>query len=180
MRIAGNSEDWEAYYRFIEKGDYEGLLCYYKKQAATDPDDLHIQYYLGEAYILNGKCDEAIEFLAKLHKGNPQDQDFQHLILDALFALGKNETDFDWVMKPVILRLSRDMLDSCYESLRPKRKPYSIGELYTGFFAEGYVAFTEDELLHAILEDNRFIVENTQFHAEIRVARKSGIKKKIP
>jgi len=77
---------------------------------------------LGEAYVLNGEYEKTIEFLSHHHKKHPWNIDFQHVILDALFALGKNENDFDWVEKPVVLRMSDDILDACYHFLKPKRK----------------------------------------------------------
>jgi hypothetical protein len=38
-------------------------------------------------------------------------EDFKYLILDVFFGLGKNENDFDWIEKPVILRLSKEILN---------------------------------------------------------------------
>jgi hypothetical protein len=101
--------------------------------------------------------------------------DFQHVILDALFALGKNENDFDWTEKPVILRMSSDILDACYDFLKPKRKPRPVVELHIEFVMEGYLLFTEEDLFKALVQDQRFIVDNLDegpLFAEVRVLRK--------
>jgi hypothetical protein len=103
-----------------------------------------------------------------------------HVILDALYALGKTEDDFDWVQKPVILRMSTEIVDACYEFLRPKRKPRTINELYIPFVMKGYLLFTEDDLLKALLEDSRFVVEEADagLFAEARVTRKTRTRRK--
>ena len=86
--------------------------------------------------------------------------DFQHVILDALLALGKNENDFDWTGKPVILRMTSYILDACYQFLKPKRKPRSVVELHIEFVMEGYLLFTEKDLFKALVQEQRFIVDN--------------------
>jgi hypothetical protein len=95
--------------------------------------------------------------------------------LDALFALGKNENDFNWIEKPVVLRMSDDILDACYRFLKPKRKSRSVLEIHTHFITEGYLLFTEGDLFKALEEDERFVVEDVDrdvFHVQVRVARK--------
>jgi tetratricopeptide (TPR) repeat protein len=168
-------EAWEPLVEFREKKDYAGLAEYCKCRAERFPNDLYAQLYLGEAYVLNGEYEKAIEFLSHHHKKQPWNIDFQHVILDALFALGKNENDFSWVEKPVVLRMSGDILDACYRFPKPKRKSRSVLEIYTHFITEGYLLFTEDALFKALREDERFIVEDVDqdvFHAQVRVARK--------
>ena len=167
-------EEWEIEDEFREKKDYPGLVEYCKQRAERLPDDPYAQYYLGEAYVLNGEYEKAIDFLSEHHKRQPDNPDYHHVILDALYALGKTENDFEWVEKPVILRMSTEIVDACYEFLRSKRKPRSVNELYIRFVMEGYLLFTEEDLLKALLEDSRFVVENSnaELFAEIRVARK--------
>jgi hypothetical protein len=101
--------------------------------------------------------------------------DYQYVILDALYALGKNENDFDWIEKPVILRMSNDIVDACHEFLKPKRKPRSITEIYLEFVPKGYLLFMEEDLLNALLRDERFIIEypyGDSLYAEVSVVRK--------
>lgn len=167
-------EAWEQLVEFQEKEDYAGLVRYCKQRAERFPDDLYSQFYLGKAYVLNGEYEKAIEFLSQHHKKQPWNTDIQYVILDALLALGKNENDFDWTGKPVILRMSKDIIDACYEFLRPKRKPRSVLEIQTQFVTKGYLLFTEEDLFRALVKDDRFIVENPNrgtFSAQVRVAR---------
>jgi tetratricopeptide (TPR) repeat protein len=167
-------EAWEPLVEFHEKEDYAGLVRYCEQRAERFPDDLYSQFYLGKAYVLNSEYEKAIEFLSQHHKKQPWNTDIQYVILDALFALGKNENDFDWTEKPVILRMSKDIIDACYGFLKPKRKPRSVLEIHTNFVTKGYLLFTEDELFKALVEDERFIVEDVgrgAFSAQVRVAR---------
>jgi tetratricopeptide (TPR) repeat protein len=168
-------EAGEALVELREAEDYPGLVRYCKRRADRFPDDPYSQFYLGEAYVLNGEYEKAVEFLSKHHRKQPDNIDFQHVILDALFALGKTEDDFDWTEKPVILRMSDDILNICYEYLKPKRKPRSIIELYTEIVMKGYLLFTAEDLFKGLVQDQRFIVDNLDegpFFAEVRVARR--------
>jgi hypothetical protein len=91
------------------------------------------------SHILNGEYENAIDFMSDHHRKHPWIGDYQHVILDALFALDKDEGDFNWVEKPVVLRLSENILDACYEFLKPKRKPRSVADLYIEFVMKGYL-----------------------------------------
>jgi hypothetical protein len=65
-------------------------------------------------------------------------------------------------------------VDACYEFLKSKRKPRSVSELYTRFVMEGYLLFKEEDLLKALSEDSRFVVEDADAErfAKIRLAGK--------
>ena len=172
--VSDDFEEWEIEHEFREKKDYPGLVGYCKQRAGRLPDDPYAQYYLGEAYVLNGEYEKAIEFLSEHHKHQPDNPDYHHVILDALYALGKTEDDFDWVQRPVILRMSAEIVDATYEFLRSKRKPRSVNELYTRFVMEGYLLFTEEDMLKALSEESRFVVEDAEAgpFAKVRVAGK--------
>ena len=154
---------------FHDKEDYAGLVRYCRQRAERFPDDPYAQFYLGEAYVLNGEYEKAIEFLTQHHKKQPWNIDFQHVILDVLFALGKNENDFNWIDRPVVLRMSDGILDACYEFLKPKRKSRSVLEIHTNFVTKGYLLFTEDELFKALVEDERL---SLKMLAEVRFLHK--------
>ena len=172
-------EAWEPLVTFREKEDYAGLVEYCKYRAEKFPDDPYAQFYLGEAYVLNREYEKAIEFLSYHHKKLSWNIDFQYVILDALFALGKNENDFNWIEKPVVLRMSDSILDICYEFLKPKRKPCSVFEIHAHFDTKGYLLFTEEKLFKALTEDDRFIVKDVDRDPQVRVARKKDKKYSI-
>lgn len=164
-------EEWEIRSELLDKKDYPALVEYCEKRAKRCPDDPYAQYELGDAYVLNGEYEKAIGFMSKHYRRDPDIEDYQHVILDALFALGKNEDDFDWIEKPVVLRMSEDILDACWEFLRHKKKPRSITDLYLEFVTKGYLLFTDEDLFNGLLADERFIVErsNEGWHiAEVR------------
>jgi hypothetical protein len=168
-------EAWEEDVYYLEKEDYPGLLKYRKEYAGRRPDDLYAQIRLGEAYNLVGDHQTAIEFCAKFHKQYPGIPDFQHIILDALFATNRTERDFAWASKPTIFRLNADVLDWCYNYLQPKRKPRSIDDLYMEFIPKGYLCFSEEDLFNALRKDNRFEVEaqgNNWLSAAVKARRK--------
>ena len=170
-------EEWELHAELLEKKDYPTLVEYCKQRAEQRPDDLYAQHDLGQAYVLNGEYEKAIEFISDHHRKHPWNEDYQYIILDALFALGRDENDFNWIETPIVLRMSEDILDACYEFLRSKRRPRSITELHTEFVTKGYLLFTEEDLLNALLLDERFIVEcpdPESLYAEISVARKKS------
>ena len=122
-------EQWEVDSYFWDKKDYEGLVKYREGRFFRCPEDLDNHYKLGKAYVLNRNYKKAIKFLTKLHEKASDWTDVQHLILDALFALGKNEKDFHWLEKPVVVRLDKNVLDSCYNYLKRKRKPLQLTKL---------------------------------------------------
>jgi tetratricopeptide (TPR) repeat protein len=168
-------EEWELPAELRDKGDFPALIEYCKRRAKQQPDDLYSQYDLGDAFVLNGEYEKAIEFMSEHHRKHPWNTDYQHVILDALFALGKTEYDFEWLEKPVVLRMSQEIVDTCYELLKRKRKPRSVIELFMQFIMKGYVLFTEQDLLEALEKDGRFDVKNqdSAFWAAVRVARKN-------
>ncbi|MDF2546323.1 MAG: hypothetical protein K0R93_1221 [Anaerosolibacter sp.] len=149
-------EEWEAEADFFDKRDWKGLVEYRRKKAENHSDDPDYQWGLGEAYVRNKEYEKAISFLGELHKKYPDDPNIQHSLLDALFAIGKDETAVNWIIKPNILRLDKDTLNYCYNFLKKKRKPETVHELYLKFYNEGYLAFNDNQLMALLHFDNRF------------------------
>jgi tetratricopeptide (TPR) repeat protein len=165
-------ESWEVYAELCEQCDYEKLVAYCESEVERDPNDLHALERLGEAYVLNGDYTKAIRSMARCHHECPDIGSFQRIILDALFAMGKTENDFDWSKTPVVLRLDRKVCDWCYDFLRPKRKPRSAAELYSELCFQGYLNFSEDDLMQTLQKDGRFLVVGIDpWGSEIRVCR---------
>jgi tetratricopeptide (TPR) repeat protein len=167
-------EDWESCQEFLDNEDYSGLVRYCEKRAEKHSGDIYAQYDLGNAYVLNGEYGKAIEYMTEHYKKHPWNTDYQYVILDSLFALGKTENDFQWIKNPKILRMSSAIVDACYEFLKYKRKPRSIIALHSQFIIEGYLLFSEKDLLNALLNDQRFEINNpgSEFWAEVSVVRK--------
>jgi len=167
-------EAWEDYTDFQDRQDWPGLVAYCEKEAATDPSDFHAAERLAEAYLLNGDYEKAIEFASQINQERPEITAFRDKILDVLFALGKTEDDFEWTERPIVVRLSPDITNACYDYLHFKRKPRDLHELHWELSKRGYLAFTEQELLEYLQDDSRFVIDGRNPSlAEISVQRKS-------
>ncbi len=172
-RCEAEFEAWEIDYELREKEEYAGLVAHYEAVVEWYGDGFEGLCELGDAYVLNGEPDKAIELLSEPHRQDPLNEEFQRVILDALFALGKDETAFDWVECIPVLRRGSDVLDRCHAYLKPKRKPRSVYELHTELTIDGYCVFSPEELLEAIRGDERFVVEEEAFWSpDIRARRK--------
>lgn len=152
--------DWEGDYYYYNKEDWNGLVKYREQRVKNYPEDLDVQWQLGEAYVLNSEFKKALGFLEKLYYKDPDDINVKHSILDALFGLDRTENDFNWIEKPTILKLNLESIDICYNLLKPKRKPKDIADLYIDLMGYGYLTFEENDLLEAILNDGRFMVND--------------------
>lgn len=151
-------EEWEVEYNFFEEKNWKGLVEYRLKRAERHPYDSVCQWRLGEAYVLNREYEKAIDLLSDLHKDYPDDLNIQYRLLDALFAIEKDETAVKWVIDPNIFRLDRGALDYCYNFMKKKRKPRSVYELHQEFYNDGYPAFNDEQLMDFLHSDDRFIL----------------------
>lgn len=103
-------ESWEDHYDLHERRDYASLDTLCESEVRRRPDDLHAAERLADAYMLNKQYDKAVEFTTKIHREFPDIPSFQHRILDPLRALGRNEDDFKWTVRPKIIRLTSDFV----------------------------------------------------------------------
>jgi hypothetical protein len=87
-------ESWEVHSELRESEDYPALVRYCEREVARHLGDPYANERLGNAYVLNGQYQKAIDSMGACHRKHPDIEDFQHIILDALFALGKTESDF--------------------------------------------------------------------------------------
>lgn len=174
-----NFEEWEADSNFFDEKDWKGLVVYRRRKAENNPDDQYDQFKLGEAYVLNKEYEKAISFLSALHQKYADDQNIQYSLLDALFAIGKDETVIDWIIRPTVLRLSGDILDYCYNFLRTKRKPRMVYDLYLELYMEGYLVFDDDQLMDFLHSDNRFTFSGNEaksYDCFVTVKRKKDVR----
>lgn len=153
------TDDLEARVELIEKRDWAGLVAYLEQVIARRDGDLYTVKDLGEAYVMNGEPQRAIELLTPVHRRRPDFADVQWVILDALFAQGRDETCFQWTRPLSVLRLGTGVLDACWAYLDRKSEPGDLEELYCELLSLGYLAFNESQLLAALEEDPRFEVD---------------------
>ncbi len=97
--------------------------------------------------------------------------DLQDVLLDALFALGEYETDFEWADEIPVHRIEKSVLDRYHAWLKPKRKPRNAYDLHHPFEIDDYCLFTPAALLETIRRDERFVVEGNDYWSSIRLAR---------
>ena len=152
-------EGWEVEEELFANEDWAGLVEYRRRLVEQHPDDYDYQSNLGEAYVLNKEYGKAIFYLYDLHKKQPEDPNVQHNLLDALFAIGKDETAINWIVKPHIFRLNDAVLNTCYNFLKGKRKPRTVDDVYLELLRDGYVTFELNQLMNFLLTDNRFSVK---------------------
>ncbi len=162
-----NLEEWETEADFFDKRDWKGLVEYRHQKAESHPYDPEHQWGLGEAYVLNKEYEKAIIFLGDLHKKYPDDPNIQYSLLDALFAIGKDATAVNWIIKPNILKLNKDTLSYCYNFMKTKRKPRTVHELYLEFYNEGYPAFNDNQLMALLHSDNRFSLTGSDVDSHV-------------
>ena len=148
-------ESWEGDYELYDKEDWVGLLKLREKDAKKHPSDLYAQQRYAEALNLNKRYKDTLSFVTPLYKANHDVGFGIHEIIDALHGLGKSEYDFDWIVKPNIIKLDSDALKLCVDFLKPKRKPSSITDIYCDLIMHGdYSDFNEEQL-------GEFLLKNT-------------------
>ncbi len=162
----------EARVSLIEEQDFSGLVAHLEEIVARRSGDLYAVKDLGEAYVMNGEPQRAIELLAPVHRRWPDFEDVQWVILDALFAQGRDETCFDWSRSVEVLRPGVEVLDLCRGYLEGRREPCDLEELYCELLSHGYLTFSERQLRSALERDARFAVDEGPYWTA--VALKAG------
>lgn len=151
------------------KEDFEKLITLHLEQLGKYPKDHFARFSLAQAYFFNYEYEKALENLHEIHKKLPEDPDILYFVFEVLVASGKNEEDFDWVTRPEITNLTKETLDVCYNVLKPGHKSCSVDDLYKLFSDKGYLMFTQDHLLAALIKDDRFSVKNPDSLARARI-----------
>lgn len=145
-------EDWEDEADCINREDISRLLKIQKAQALKNPTDLPKQEKYAIALNLNKKYEETLKLLEPLYRKNYESWFGINEIMEALLGLNKTEKDFQWIKKPLILRLDEETLKLCVEFLKGKNKPYSISKIYQYLLVKAnYLLFTEEELSYFLI-----------------------------
>ncbi len=84
-------EGW-TYWELRENEDYAGLVAHCRAVVDWRLGELDGLCALGLAYVLNREPAKAISLLSESHRKEPSVKSLQRVILDALFAQGKDET----------------------------------------------------------------------------------------
>ena len=124
-------EVWEIESTLYDQEDWIGLLDLYKRLVEQDPTDLRRQEKYAIALNLNDKYEETIKLLEPLYRKNYNIGFGVSEIMEALLGLNKTEDDFDWVIKPRILKLDQETINLCAEFFKRKRKPRPISDIYS-------------------------------------------------
>ena len=170
-------ESWEGDNILYQEENWPELLKLRKERALKDPSDLHAQEAYAIALNLNKKYDETLEFLRPIYRENWDCGFGIAEIIDALYALGKTEDDFDWINKPEILKIGPDTIDFCKDYLKNKRKPVSITEIHTDMIPKfDYIAFEANDLADYLSEHKDIFEisgENEDFfYKEVKLKRR--------
>ncbi len=121
---------------------------------------------LGRAYLWSGEPQAALEILAPLHRERPADREVQSLILESLFALGKREEDYPWVVPPAVVRVGEALLERLAGLLAAQVSGCTLLDLCLAAAERGHPDFSADELLDALEADERFAVRRSGFAPE--------------
>lgn len=163
-------EEWEGDYQLIQEEDWSGLVKLRKQRAEKHPADLYAQFGYGEALILNREFENALNFLKPHYAKYPDIPTVVHSILDALYGLGKTEHDYDWVEKPIILKLDDQTIKLCEDFLKNKRKRTDFSNLIEHFIIQSYYLTFEEKQLYAFLKkDASFEFTNEEEFWDVKV-----------
>jgi len=170
-------EEWEDDMILFEKEDWTNLLKLREEKAKRNPSDLYAQQRFAEALILNKRFADALEFITPIYKDNYEVGFGIPEIIEALYGLSRSENDFNWIVKPKVIKLDSDTLRHCVEFLRPKRKTSSVSDIYCDLIMQGdYTDFNEEQLGEFLLKntDTFDIKSDSEYHwdMEIKIKRK--------
>ena len=155
--------DSELYY----SEDYEGWLALRRNQLKLNPDDFNTKYRLAEALVITKRYEEALVFLKTAHDEDPEEEDFNQLILDGLRALGKKKADFDWTTIPETLALDKETELKILEYMKSKRKrKLKFNDLFNSLISD-LLEFDENSLFDYLKTSGSFKVQGEEFYDAI-------------
>lgn len=156
--------DSELYY----SGKLKEWLKFRIKQYDFYPNDHGTRYRLAEALIENNKYKEALKYLDKFHKDDPEDEDFNQQILDCLRKLNLNKNDFKWTIKPNTLCLNQELELLIIRKLKTKRKrKRKLNDIYMDIMIGNILEFDEIELMNYLKVSQYFKVTGIEFYEAI-------------
>lgn len=157
-RWADDSRTWPGEARrLLDRRDLDGLVAYYDAKARTRPFDLHVRLRQGEALLRADRPEEALEVLRECHRRAPELRPCRGLLIDVLRRLDRPLDDVDWEHEPLLLDLDDDLIDRFLGFLKARRRAWAVDDLHRWLEQRAdRLLFTPDELLRALLDDQRF------------------------
>jgi len=142
------NQNWDALLKYL-------LLLEERKQLPQS-----WRWQIGQLYIYNNESSRGLDYLYNLHRQDPQHPDVQLTIFDALRSMGKSEYSFNWIKKPQIKTIDRNILQTCFNEIRQKKNAIPLFILYAVLKELHSEIFDEFDLLFGLKKDNRFSVFN--------------------
>lgn len=142
----------------IRQADWAGLIRVRKANLANDPENPDLRLLMAVAYCRAGAHDRALSLLGRLHRDRPGDELVQDYALESLFASGRSEDEFPWIVRPLVARIEEPYLARLHELLLAEARPWPLFDLMLSTNACAFLTFGEEELLDAVEADPRFEV----------------------
>ena len=132
-------KSWERDYELIEDEDWGKLLECRTEDLKKNPEEYYtIQRYL-EALNYNKNFNKVLEFVKEWQEIHNEDVDiYSYEILDALFGIGLNETDFEWKEQPEVYQLDENFEQKIVEILADNKYGLSIDDIYIKLTVSDY------------------------------------------
>lgn len=130
----------------LARGDVQGLIRLRQQWVAEDPSNIHFLEDLAEAHVMAQQWESVIDLLTPVHARWPARETVQRYLLEALFALGRCEKDFQWKQRIPVLRLGPKVVDLCRQLVFDGGGLLVMGELYEDLSYHGFLAFDWQEL----------------------------------
>ena len=146
---------------------YDEWLELRENQLKLYPNDYHTKYRFAEALIFNNKNELALEFLKKVHDEEPEEEEFNQLILDALRKSNQQKEKFNWKIIPKTLSLDEEVELLILKNLKSKRKrKQKFMDTFLSLL-DYLIEFDEIGLYNYLRTSERFNVQGASYYDAI-------------
>ncbi len=140
----------------LEAGDYATVIDYYEKRITENPEEVANYWYLGLAYLLNGREEEAtatwlIPFVELLPaETDSLNRDLQEILLqEAKRQTAKNHHHAEGIIREKIAEIAPDNLENLIKlalcNCRRNRFDFEVLNRLASLLQERHYEFTEEE-----------------------------------
>ncbi len=153
-------ESWETYYEYYENQEWDKLVEYCLEELKNDPEDDGLLWQLGDAYLLCGNYQKALELGKYYYQIYPESPNAIQIIVSALEGLGESVENFSWKGSPKILGIEEAM-DKVYSYMlhkRGRKKAINVCDLYYNLSRDNelIVGFSLERFTEMTRCDGRF------------------------